>query len=383
MEVIRESTVSTVVKKKLKRIAVQVIPILVLNALFISSSLFIKIIDYHRSFVPCSLDYLRTFILSTLSSVLINYGTKRLSHFYNLKIPIEFMALLLLAYPQKTEIDQTFSSWNLVKRESYLFGAIYNSINQLIYLVSEVLHIWFEEIDEIELRRQESNDNINELVRKKSTLSNCIQVRRNSYSIKKNIYHDSGAYQGSNYADESDSLLPNKNNDANNTLVLGYNSDSIEFLNPSTSQMDNSVIKTPNLTPILSNYGSVASITSLNINQTAESPFLLSSKSQFISLLEIISWSIISSIYEIGISLILSITFIYVPELDDSYFSWLEIFYYNNILNFLIEIVIPLAVITSSVHYYLLPRYNFSAQWTLLAFSSVSFVLFTFGLVST
>ncbi|ODQ59619.1 hypothetical protein WICANDRAFT_62206 [Wickerhamomyces anomalus NRRL Y-366-8] len=362
--------------KRIKDILVLLIPILVVDSLFISSSLFIQIIHHPKSFSPCSLEYVRTFILATLSSSLVNIGSKYFRHFYNLKVIIEFLALLLLAYPQKTEIEQTFSNWNLVKRESYLFGAIYNLINHSIYLYGEIRIIWFQPLDyaQIEVTRQQSNENISELVRQKSTLSNCIQVRRNSY-IKKNVYSPVNNI-GESSLNENDYLLKSDQiNNNNNTLVVDYNSDSIEFLNPSTSY-NNDHSKTPNLTPVHTNYGSVVSFTSLNNLISPPNP----SKSPLISILEIIAWSIISSFYEIGISLILSITFIYVPDLDDSLFSWLEIYYYNNIDNFIVEVVVPVGIITSFVHYCITSNYQTSPQLTLVAFFAVSFVLFTFGL---
>lgn len=367
--------------RKIKNILVLVVPILVVDSLFISSSLLVKIIHHQKSFVPCSLEYVRTFILATLSSLLVNLGTKYNRHFYNSKVILEFLALLLLAYPQKTEIEQTFSTWNLVKRESYLFGAIYNLLNHIVYLYGEISIIWFQTVEpQTEIRHQESNEDISELVRQRSTLSNCIQVRRNSYNnIKKNVYSGPIETNETENLLKSNDYINSHNNNQNNTIVMDYNSDSIEFLNPNTSYVEPSKTPTGNLTPVHTNYGSVLSFSSLN--NTQSQPQL--QRSPFISILEVATWSSISSIYEIGISLILSITFIYVPDLDDSLFSWLEIFYYNNIKNFAVEVVVPTGLITSFVHYYILPKYHTAPQLTLSVFLLVSLNLFAFGTLFT
>lgn len=362
--------------ERIKETLIQVIPIVVVNSLFISSSLLVPIINHPKSFVPCSLEYLRTFILATLSSALINFGTTKSIHLYHPKTILEFLALLFLAYPQKTEIDQTFSNWNLVKRESYLFGAIFNFINQGFYLFEALYNIWTQEIDENELRQRESTENINELVRQRATLSNCIQVRRNSYNLKKNVY--SGPSTNTGYPTENESLLKSPDLQ-NNTIVVDYNSDSIEFLNPSSTTDGNSKTPTGQLTPIHTNYGSVTSMTSLNLLNDQGSK----KRSPIFPVLEVFIWSVFSSTYEIGIALILSITFIFVPDLDDTLFTKPEIFYYNNIKNFLIEVVVPLGILTSSVHYYLLPRFQNSPLLTLLAFSTISLGLYVFGILET
>ncbi|ONH65794.1 hypothetical protein BON22_4165 [Cyberlindnera fabianii] len=271
----------------------------------------IPVIDSGKSFVPQPVDYLRTFVLASLSSFAVNYLYKAVDKtFIFCKVWIEFLALLLLAYPQKTEQQYTYSSWNLVEREGYLFGVFYT----LMYLVFYIFDLWQVEMNDNELNKyvrvgEDPEASISEEVRKKSTLTNCINVRRHSTSTT---------------------------------------------------------------------YGSV--ITSV-MSRGSVPPLAVGHQVDVRWVLENSLWIALTMMHEIGLALLLSITFIYVPELDDSYFTDLEIYFYNKINLFSMEIVFPLFILSSLIQILLHSVSEDQEQKTrtFVAYSVVSVGLFILG----
>lgn len=337
----------------------------------------IPVIDSGKSFVPQPVDYLRTFVLASLSSFAVNYLYKAVDKtFIFCKVWIEFLALLLLAYPQKTEQQYTYSSWNLVEREGYLFGVFYT----LMYLVFYIFDLWQVEMNDNELNKyvrvgEDPEASISEEVRKKSTLTNCINVRRHSSNLKKVIY--STDYLPGQRIDEvevgeTENLL--KKPDA---LVADFHRDSLDFM----SQSNGSVSRDRNIQDDMAastTYGSV--ITSV-MSRGSVPPLAVGHQVDVRWVLENSLWIALTMMHEIGLALLLSITFIYVPELDDSYFTDLEIYFYNKINLFSMEIVFPLFILSSLIQILLHSVSEDQEQKTrtFVAYSVVSVGLFILG----
>lgn len=336
-----------------------------LTTVIVSSllSLYIPVVEQDNTFIPQGVDYLRTVILASGTALLLNY----LYRFVDVmliycKVWLEFLALLLLAYPQRTTVDSLAPNarWNLVKRQGYLFGVCY----QAIYLAFYLWDLWFVELDEEQLSRLVKDDideNLHQKVIQKSTLSNCIEFRRKSSSLKKVIY--STEYQPR--------TVPNETNDLLKDDIISYQSDALG--SSSNSRYDPALDEdSPGHTCSMT---AVVSRNSIPGDSKGVDPRWI---------LENCAWIIITTLYEIGISLILSISFIYVPEMDDSLFTLLERFFYNKTDIFCVSVVIPLFIITSLVQILLhLSTKPGQRRRTFGIFALVCTVIFGFAMIAT
>lgn len=319
------------------------------------ASLLIPVIQHQNTFAPHAVDYLRTFILAAGSAFLVSYLYRLVDVMLIFcKVWVEFLALLLLAYPQKTQM-YTASSWNLVRRQAFLFGVFY----QVVYLIFYLWDLWYVELNEeqlIRLAKAESAHDLHRQVIQQSTLSNCIDIRRKSNSLKKVIY--STENQNLGVPTETEQLLK----------------DDLFDLNYDT------IIEPPENTLEASTHSAVMT----SVVSRGSIPYEKSQLVDFRWIGENSLWILLTTLYEIGISLILSITFIYSPDLDDALFTFPEMFYYNRINLFCVTIVVPLFILTSLVqtllHVAIKPHQK---RTTLIAFGLVSMLLFVLGLLAT
>lgn len=328
---------------------------------FIASSLLIPVIEESKSFKPCSLDYFRVAILSIVSSFIIQFSISFISSYTSLfKIWLEFLSILLASYPQKTEQFKTYSSWNLVKREAFLFGVFYNLLNLFIIIYNYYLQQELNDIEKFNSIESSEQEQLSSMNSKQATLSNIIKIRRNS---AKNHHLADDTYDP-----ESDPVQ----------VIINYDSNSIEIANT----------RKPSVEYLLNNTDS--GYQSFNAPVTKENGSVSSNKTTIISSLNalttysftnIIIIMISSWLYEIGISLILSITFIYIPSLNDSYFTWIEKYYYNQIYRFLWQIVLPLFLVTQLFEKWFI--YQHLTIKSLIIIALFSALLFAVGMVST
>lgn len=319
----------------------------------------IPVIYENNTYVPQGVDYLRTFILASGTALLVNY----LYRFVDVmliycKVWLEFLALLLLAYPQKTELSHSHNdaSWNMVKRQGFLFGVCY----QAVYMGFYLWDLWFVELNEeemVRLVRDETDESLHREVILKSTLSNCIDFRRKSSSLKKVIY--SNEYVPQYVGDDISNL-----NKADVLIVSDSLGGSMGNGNDSDDNMGHSCTMT-----------AVVSRGSLPYeNSSVDRQWIFENS----------LWIIVTTLYEIGISLILSISFIYAPEMDDSLFTRLEIFFYNKVYLFCIAVLSPLFILTSLVQILLhLAIKPHQRKTTFFGFAVLCVFLFVFGELST
>lgn len=301
---------------------------LLVSFIFILISLQIKVYKSDKIYFPVEVDYLRALLLSSITSFIINYSYRFISQYVRvIEIWVSFLSILLLSFPQKTAYIQTISKWNLVSREAYLFGAIYCFVSLGFYIFDQILICK----NDYELLKESSEslleNPINETVRQRSTLENCLQIRRNSSNLKKILYPESYQYQNNNnnntYDEFTNLLNPNKSfvtneSSRSNTAVT---SDSIQSFNYSI--------------------GFESILIAYIAARTEKTLFKLRLQWFF----DHVIWFISQFLYQIGIATILSITFIYVPGFDEEKFTFLEKYYYNRLYEFIIEIIFPLFLI--------------------------------------
>jgi hypothetical protein len=242
----------------------------------------------------------------------------------------------------------------MTKRQGYLFGVFVEAI----YLGFYLWDLWFVELDEetlTRLARDETDHILHEEVSRNSTLSKCVEVRRKSNSLKKVIYSTEIQQQGT--PDETDALIKkNLLDDLAGNVDYGQQ-----------AQDDQA------------NYGAMmTSVISRGSFPYEHSPVDL----QWI--MENTLWIISTTLQEIGMALILSISFIYEPEVDDSRFTLLEKYYFNKVNLFSMEVVTPLFLITSAIqillHLATKPRQR---KTTFTIFASFSIALFVIGTLCT
>jgi hypothetical protein len=312
-----------------------------ISAAFALSSLAIEVLEnYDNVYVPTKIDYLRVFLLSSIASLIVNSLYRFVSKYaLLLKVWLSFLCLLLLAYPQKTEHHRSRSRWNLVKREAYLYGVFYEIVSLGFYLVDQLsIASGDYELLRESLDSELESNSISQAVRQKSTLENCLQIGRNSNNLRKILYPES--YNQALVSSHMDSI--------EEAPLTVSKSDHLQI--PNYSAIENDSLRS-NSSSSFKNLHQVASSGSMitgMLSVSKKSHHFLPSKMQWH--LDHLYWIFSQFLCEIGIALVLSISFVYDPNLDDSKFSGLQKYFYNKSGEFVLEVVLPLFLGLSALH---------------------------------
>ncbi|KAH3688725.1 hypothetical protein WICPIJ_000325 [Wickerhamomyces pijperi] len=347
---------------------IQTISSLIIGVAFLISSAYIPLLCAGDNYIPTPLDYVRVLLISLMSSISLNFSFTLISKLsLVLKVIVEFLAILLLALPQKSEVERGHKGWNLTRREVYLFG-IGMQVGNLIFYVWDLWN--FDDLNQTETSRyekvvlspdQQASDHLNyeqfhQYVSKKSTLANCIEVRKKTKSLKKNVYSNAVYPTSSN-----NSLSDPESQLETDGLLLSITPSSNQMyglsMDPSAPPPPILRLRDPNSTE--SNYANCTTaadksmLYALNITLFG-AVFNNDSHLWFYPILTVL----LTSMMECGLSLMLSICFIYVPGFDDSLFTKWEILFYDRLWLFSGMVVIPCWMVSLLMIWYLLSLSN-------------------------
>lgn len=312
-------------------------------------------------YIPTALDYFRVLLISIITSLFLNFSFMFISRLASFtKVWVEFLALVLLALPQKSEIERGHKGWNLTRREAWLFGVGVFCGHLACYL----WEIWcFDRDSTLEKKNKEQQkgrvngsgddyDLFHQYVNMQSTLANCIEVRKKTKSLKKNVYSNVpllGADLESQQADinvrtgSETGVVPDTSiTPLSVAAAVSYGL----HLEPSNSPPSILRLRDLNNADSVADYASVSdrcmlySLILTVVDASTTSTTIATYHTLMI---------ILMSLMECGLSLILSICFIYVPGLDDSLFTKWEVFFYDKVRFFFTVVISSLALLEAIV----------------------------------